>query len=407
MNLDYLASFGDHVALSQFKTEDTISVLSFSKNGRFLASGDAAGRVVIFQLNPPKSAGGKSTVSFVVQVHAHKASFDYFRSELSDPKINSLKWVKTETVNPLLLTCNSHDAKLWKFTQNSKITWNPLNTDVPIDQFVLPKPRQVEAKYTAECVKSFTDLQTEYLVDLHSLSDQRSFVLVDVGCVKLWDMERDVPSVSLYRLPSTNSELMCSDVHDSLPSAVLIGDDCGVAKIIDMRQQAEDLTPSIVFNIRSKLSPDKQCADCESIGSLAFSPDGINFVARTFGECQIWDVRNPSTPVAKIETQWFPDQMDWLASEDIVKDQFRTCFTLSGKVVTGLYGADFISWDPKSNEVKHHRAISSRTPRDPPDLGRDFTKRVTVCEAHPKQDIIACVSTAALYMFSARQQTRI
>ena len=100
MNLKYLISFGDQVPLNQFKYDDTISILSFSSDGRFLASGDYAGRAVIFQIAPPKNSNGKYQVTFGCQLHAHKAEFDYFRSELSEMKINSLKWVPSNNLNP-------------------------------------------------------------------------------------------------------------------------------------------------------------------------------------------------------------------------------------------------------------------------------------------------------------------
>ena len=402
MNLELLASFGDHVPLTQFKADDTISVLAFSQNGQFLASGDQAGRVVIFQLQPPRSSGGKTTVSFVNQVHAHKSQFDYFRSELSEPKINSLAWVKTNTLNPLLITCNSHEAKLWRMNQSAKPSWGQLDTTLGVDNFKLPQPRQIEIKYITEAVKTYTDLQTEYLIDIQTLPDQRSFVMIDVGCVKLWDMERSVDSVSLFRVPQQNVELTASAVTPTLPSAILIADDAGYARIIDMRQQAEDLTPSLTFNVKDNTNKKRYVSGCEYIGSAAFSADGINIVTRTFGEAQVWDVRQPSAPVAQLDVQWFPGQMEWLANDEYTKDVFRTCFTPSGKIVTGNYSADFIAWDWKTNEVTKHKAVSQRTPRIPQEPGRDFSKRVTVCESHPRQDIVAVVSTAALYLFSAK-----
>ncbi|EAX82803.1 hypothetical protein TVAG_481490 [Trichomonas vaginalis G3] len=404
MNLELLASFGDHVSLTQFKADDTISVLAFSQNGQFLASGDQAGRVVIFQLQPPRNANGKTVVSFVNQVHAHKNQFDYFRSELAEPKINSLSWVKSNSLNPLLLTCNSHEAKLWRMNQAAKPTWGPLDTTLSADQFTLPSPRQIEIKYTTEHVKTFTDIHTEYLIDVQTLSDQKSFVMVDVGCVKLWDMERSVESVSLFRVPQQNVELTASAVTPTLPSAILIADDAGFAKIIDMRQQAEDPSPSLTFNIKQHTNPKRSVSGCEYVGSVAFSNDGINIVTRTFGEAQVWDVRNPSAPAAQCDVQWFPGQMEWLANDEYTKDIFRTCFTPSGKVVTGNYSADFISWDWKTNEINRHKAVSARTPRTPQDPGRDFSKRVTVCEAHPRHEIVAVVSTAALYLFNAKNE---
>ncbi|OHS97079.1 hypothetical protein TRFO_09627 [Tritrichomonas foetus] len=402
MDLDYLASFGDQVPLSQFKPDDTISVLAFSSDGRFLASGDHAGRVVIFQINPPKTPDGNYSASFVCQIHAHKAEFDYFRSELSEMKINSLKWVPTQTLNPLLLSCNSHDAKLWRLNSSPKIQWKPRSGDT-IDTFVLPTAVRIDQKYTYECVKTYTDLQTEYLVDLQCLPDQHSFLMIDVSCVKLWDIERDVASVSLYRVSQSEPEITTSAAHASYSFAFLIGDDAGTCRILDMRQQTEDLTPSIETRTAQYLI-NNNAEGIEGVSSVQFSSDGSSFVVRTFGDLQMWDLRNTSKPVNRTEVHWFPQQMDFLSNEDYVKDQFRTTITRSGKVVTGQYMANFISWDPSNNQKNHHKAVSPRVQKPPAEPGRDFSKRVTCCEAHPQENIVACVSTAALYLFQEKEK---
>lgn len=399
MELEYLASFGDHVPYTQFKPDDTISVLAFSSDGRFLASGDQAGRVVIFSITPPRTESGRTTVSFVSQIHAHKAEFDYFRSELSEMKVNSLKWVPTQALNPLLLTCNGHDAKLWKMDYESKITWNQFQGE-SLDTFILPQPRLVENKYTPTFIKTFTDLSTEYLVDLQCLSDQRSFLMIDVGGVKLWDIEKDA-SVSLCKVSQQDPEITTSAIHSSLSFAFLVADDAGQCRILDMRQQTEDLTPSI--QVETAPYATHPMESCENVTSVAFSPDGSSFVARTFGDLQLWDLRQTSQPINTLEVQWFPKQMDFLVSDDYVKDCFRTSYTASGKIVTGQYSADFVSWNPLENYKNQHRAISARTARAPPEVGADFARRVTCCEAHPTKDIVAVVSTAALFVFQGKK----
>lgn len=398
MKLTYIASFGDHIPLSQFKPDDTISVLSFHQDGQFLASGDHAGRVVIFQLIEPKSSNGKPTVQFVTQVHAHKPWFDYFRSELVEPKINSLKWVRSVSANPLFLTCNSHDAKIWRLSQTSKANWNPFHpTSENLEEIVLPTPRQNEIKYTAKCLNTFTDYHTEYLVDLQTMTDQTSFVMIDVGCVKLWDIERSIPSVTLYQFQQ-QSELTSSAYSPHHPSSIIVSDDCGIVRLLDMRNQAEDLTPSQTFKIADNL--DHALDGCEYICSINCSSDGNYIVARTFCEAQVWDIRKSDKPVISTQIQWFGDQMDWMLSDEYNKDCFRSSITSKGKVVTGCYSADFVTWDFASNNQKKHQAISNRTPVKPPEAGKDLTKRVTAAEAHPTKEIVAVVSTAALFVYS-------
>ncbi|KAH0795084.1 Protein phosphatase PP2A regulatory subunit B [Histomonas meleagridis] len=398
MDLHFLAAFGDHVPLSNFKPDDTISAMAFSSDGQFLASGDQAGRVVVFRLN--ENGKRQPTVSFVTQVHAHKAQFDYFHSELSEMKVNSLKWVPRQALNPLLITCNSHDAKLWRFNASPKIVWNEFDDCQLIDDsFIFPTFRQKDTEYSAECVKTFNDIQTEYIVDLQTLPDQHSFIMVDVSCVKLWDMERDIKSVCLCKVSQQEPEIITSAIHSSQPHAFIIGDDDGVCKMFDMRQQAEDIPPLFEIYTSDFASRNQQMSGCDSVGSIVFSPDGNNFAVRRFGDVQVWDIRNTSSPTAKLDVQWFPGQMEWLINEEYVKDQFRTAFTAKGKIVTGCYSADYIAWDWKNNKTSKHRAVGARTPRPPPEPGRDFSKRVTVCEAHPKDEIVAVVSTAALFFF--------
>lgn len=396
MELEYLASFGDHVPLSQFKSDDKISVLAFNEEGRFLASGDHAGRCVIFSLNVPEN--GKPTVSFVSQIHAHKVEFDFFRSELSEPKINSLKWLPSRTLNPMLLTCNSHNAKLWRLEETDKITWTP-GRGKTIDTYIPPQPKTIDHKYSAKFVKTFTDQQAEWLVDLQCLPDQKSFLMVDVGGVKLWDIERDVASVALCRIPQSEPGITTSAIHSALPFAFLVADECGSCRILDMRQQAEELTPSIEVRT-ADFGTHKHVDGSECVSSVAFSPDGSQFVVRTFGDLQQWDLRQTSKPVSVTNIQWFPNQMDWLSDEEFVKDTFRTAMMPSGNVVTGLYSADFVTWKPGDAAVKNYKAVSARTPKPPPEPGRDFTKRVTCAEAHPTKDIVAVVSTAALFLYT-------
>jgi serine/threonine-protein phosphatase 2A regulatory subunit B len=395
MKLSYLASFGDHIPLSQFKPDDKINVLSFNDSGGFLASGDGAGRVVVFSLN--ERPNGRPSVGFVCQIHAHKAEFDYFRSEVSEPKITSLKWLPGTSLNPRLVTCNSHDAKLWQLNWSSRIDWACRSGSSPAD-LVLPSARKVDVKYSAECIHTFADLQSEYLVDLQCLSDQRSLLMVDVAGVKLWDMERDIPAVSLCRVSQQEPEITTSAIHRALPFAFLVGDDIGKCWILDMRQQAEDLTPSIAIQTIGSLP--KTVEGSASVSSLQFL-DGTSFVVRTFGHLQKWDLRMTARPAAQTNVHWFDSRMEFLVHEEFVKDQFRTAVMPSGKVVTGMYSADFLSWDPLTDAKSKHRAVSARTKVPPPEPGRDFTKRVTCCEGHPSKEFVAVVSTAALFVFTA------
>jgi hypothetical protein len=138
----------------------------------------------------------------------------------------------------------------------------------------------------------------------------------------------------------------------------------------------------------------------EGVSSVSFTPDGSGFVCRTFGDLHKWDLRRTNRPVATTDVHWFPNRMEYITNEGIIKDQFRTAVTAKRKVVSGSYSADFIASEPAANAKSRHRAVSARTKIPPPEPGRDFTKRVTCVEAHPTREIIAVVSTAALFLLS-------
>jgi hypothetical protein len=227
--------------------------------------------------------------------------------------------------------------------------------------------------------------------------------MIDVAGIKLWDMERDVPSVSLLRVPQSDPELTTSAVHPALTFAVLVADDAGRCRILDMRQQAEDLTASIqVSTARFATRPPVEGS--ASVSSVSFTRDAAGFVCRSFGDLQKWDLRQPEKPVAVTDVQWFPTRMEYVVREEFVKDAFKTAVTPAGVVVSGMYSADFLSWDPGSGKKNKHRAVSARTKVPPPEPGRDFTKRVTCAESHPTKPIVAVVSTAALFLFTEAGQ---
>lgn len=395
MDLTLIAAFGDQIPLTQFKPSDRIHILSFSHNGAFVASGDEGGRVVVFSVSAVPNH--RTRVQLACQIHAHQSEFDFFRSELSEPKITSMKWLPIESPTPMLLTCNAHDAKLWRLDAQETPNWLPSKGDT-LDTFVPPTAGSVQKKYCGKCVRTFTDIRTEYLVDLQVLSDQRSFLMVDVDGVKLWDMERDVPSVTLCHVGSNDPEIITSAVDPAIPFAFLVADDNGECRILDMRQQSEDLTPSIKVQT-AKFGTIKNAEGAESVGSVSFTGEGTNFIVRTFFDVQKWDIRQTSKPVEVMNVHEYPTRMKWLISEGYTKEQFRTAVMPNGNVVTGTYGIEFLSWDPASDEMRRHRATTARSPPVPVGIGRDFATRVSCAEAHPTKGIVAVVSTAALYLY--------
>lgn len=396
MSLSLINSFGDHVAYSNFKINDTINVLSFNKTGQFLASGDFAGRIVIFQITTQQN--NLPVVSLVKQIHAHKSRFDYLRSELTDSRINSLSWIKSNSLNPMLFSCNSHEVQLWRLNQSSKATWENYDLDASPEEFKLPKANHFEVEYGIELCNIYPDILTEYLIDIHSMCDPTKLLVYDIAAVKMCDIEHSNISYCLYKA-NQNVEITAGDFSESNPNYILMADSTGFAKILDSRVSAEDISPSICMNVVANISPNRYVSGCECISSVVFSKDAEYVVTRTFGELQVWDIRNTDAPVSQIDVHWFPGQMEWLSNDYYTRNVFKTCITNKGIVYSGSYSADFLGWNWKHCEKSSYRAISNKFDVQPPEAGKDFNKRVTVCASHPLREIIAVVSTASLYVY--------
>lgn len=82
---------------------DLISALQFDKSGNFLASGDRAGRIVLFE-----RASSANEYRFYTEFQSHEPEFDYLKSLEINEKINKIEWWANRPVNDsiFLLTTN-------------------------------------------------------------------------------------------------------------------------------------------------------------------------------------------------------------------------------------------------------------------------------------------------------------
>ena len=390
MEFETTKVFGEKDLKSPVNPDDMISSLQFNPSGNFLASGDAAGRIVIFRYN------SKNSIEFATQVHAHKSEFDYLRSELSEPRICAIRWIPKNTLNPLFLTTNMHETKLWRLQQTPQPKWADFNPNVPLDQLIMPQLTSYEVKYEAVQMQKFFDIETEFIVSIEALYDQTSFMMVDVGCVKLWDLERDVPAVTSFVMVSSRTELTASAITPELPYSVLLSDDLGVVRLIDMRQQSSNLTPSAAISTREHIDKSSFTEGCQYITAIKFLNDTFHFVSRNFGKAMIYDLRNPSKPEITTDIQSFPGRMEQVVDQGYNRDVFATSVLPTGEIATGRYGNEYVIWDWKNNttttQIAGPKAIDEI----------DFLKRVSVVEAHPKENVFAVASSAALYFQSQK-----
>lgn len=82
---------------------DIISALSFNRDGSFMASGDRAGRVVLFE----QSSSG-TEFHFYTEFQSHESEFDYLKSLEINERINKIEWWNTRPINNALFLLSTN-----------------------------------------------------------------------------------------------------------------------------------------------------------------------------------------------------------------------------------------------------------------------------------------------------------
>lgn len=376
--------------------ENMITAIDFNVDGEFIATADSFGRIEIFRVDPSKT---EFSLTSIQHFTAHKAEFDYLRSELTEKKINSLQWIPQNNFNQFFISANSHEVKLWQMNTESQITWNPRSGE-NLNSFVLPTIKSIHYEYPITCNKVFYDTKNEYILDVLILPDQHSIISVDVGCVKLWDMKRNVDNVCLYHIDETQPELTAASLFPSSSSSCfLLGDENGSCRFYDKRKAVNNLSAEFELHVTNYFT-NGGYDGVECISSIVSSRNGQTFFLRTFGQIQQWDHRNLDRPVNSVEVQWYSKMMSDLEEQGYLKDQFGLAVSGDEKVIAGKYGNNFISWDPKKPDcMGQHKAAMNKPKKD--DI--DFGHKICSISSHPNQGIFAVGSLTSLFIFQERK----
>jgi serine/threonine-protein phosphatase 2A regulatory subunit B len=101
--------FGETAAQAEQSDADILSAVEFDQTGRYLATGDRGGRIVIFETDkvPASSTSsamedakrsegkkrkGTTEYRFHCEFQSHEPEFDYLKSLEIEEKINQIKW---------------------------------------------------------------------------------------------------------------------------------------------------------------------------------------------------------------------------------------------------------------------------------------------------------------------------
>ena len=114
--------FGEKAAVEDLGEADVLSAVEFDRSGKYLATGDKGGRVVVFETengNNPRPVAGNAEYKFLCEYQSHEPEFDYLKSLEIEEKINQIKWLGSSYNSLFMLTTNDKTIKLWKVYEKS------------------------------------------------------------------------------------------------------------------------------------------------------------------------------------------------------------------------------------------------------------------------------------------------
>ena len=155
--------FGDRSVVERVQKEDIISAMAFSQRGNFMALGDNAGRLIVFEKSQhKKSKKGYLEFSYLTELQSHLHDFDVLKSQDIDEHINSIQWLKRQGHNMFLLSTNDKTVKLWKIGEKRIKKSVPFENKMGLKKDILTMPRLVEIDkgYTPSLKRTFPNLHT-------------------------------------------------------------------------------------------------------------------------------------------------------------------------------------------------------------------------------------------------------
>ena len=411
--------FGDRNVVERVQKEDVISAMAFSQRGNFMALGDNAGRLIVFEKGQvKKSRKGYLEFAYLTELQSHLHDFDVLKSQDIDEHINSIQWLKREGHNMFLLSTNDKTVKLWKIGEKRIKKSLPFENKMGLKREALGMPHLVDIDkgYTPSLKRTFPNLHTYTINTVSAVPNGENFITSDDVGIYLWNLERPERVLKLFELNHKRQDEMqklitCCDFHPSNDFSFAFSTSDGVLSLCDLRVSKR-------FERSAKRSKPVEMVNnfftpfLKNISSVKFTPDGKFLVARDYLSVKTWDVRNLDRPF-RVTNLYEPlkSRLCDLFDKDHVYDKFKVSTSAcSSHFATGLYNNRFHIADIGGErnlqfELNFQRkTVSNQIPDNYFEtLGAnfDFNKKVLLTAWHPQASCVAIASLNCLFFYNA------
>eukprot|EP00760_Papus_ankaliazontas_P025600 PhM_4_TR2808/c0_g1_i1/m.29780/K04354/PPP2R2; serine/threonine-protein phosphatase 2A regulatory subunit B len=345
---------GNTFGMTMQMEPSTVTALEYDTTGRFLAIGDAHGRVTVL-----------STVEWEdeFEFKSHTMQFDSLKSQQIEEKINVVKWLRpVSPASSSVLVTNDKVIKLWRLHNSGE----------------------------AVLRRSFSN----HSCAINSLAiscDGEYFASADDLCVELWHLDHSERSMTVQNIKpddmdELNEIITGINFHPQFPNLLVSCSSGGCAHLIDVRDPTRIRQKRYVQSFITPKDNNDPLGDVlASISDCSFDVSGTHLHTRDYMTIQTWDFRNPTAPasVTNVNELVRPYLAD-LYENDVIFDKFWCrASPKSQEVITGTYGTQFAV----CNTATQSSVLVS--PND--DNTLDFAKKVTALSWHPGGEQCAVV----------------
>lgn len=423
----FVQSFGD----DNSSEDDLVTAVEFDHTGQFLAVGDKAGRICVFEcIQPDAKSGGRKLLEYqyYTEFQSHEPEFDCLKSLEIEEKINMIEWPKMQHGNGrYMLATNDKTVKFWKIHQ--KRLYSPPAERDDDDMSVNLGPLEVEEEVVTHTEKRVFGNAHQYHINSISMnSDGETFLSADDLRINVWNIAVNTESYNVVDVKPANLEdltevITSARFHPISCNLLMYSSSRGGIQLADMRDAALCDQHTKQFKMEEDATTKSFFSEIiSSISDARFTADGRFIISRDYLTVKKWDLRQEREPVSITPVHdGLKTRLGELYENDCIFDKFQVEASADGSLfVSGSYNNHFVINDgessvtieaeldaPKKKKKKPKKGKREKNEEETTDIGNlDFQKKVLHVAWHPTRNAVAIAGMNKLYIYEAAAAKR-